>query len=320
MNAETFNSLYRIGTPVFAYPGCRPEDIPSARRLVTRTRTVAQVSASGTDVVWVEGEGSYISLTHVDPVSESVWRAAKQAEETAAAVAAQGALPVPVGDQPQPLDDTRLAEITTLLAAATPQPWLANERIGVVTNQAGEPLAVFGGGDQDHADAAFTAAAPTIVAELLAAVAYHRHWEQIGWRKANAYHGNWVRDDLRLTRERQLVGRLRQELSRQGKAAKAEAERLKARVAELEAERHTTNEALTDAAEALRANRDRIAEPEAQQPTLCGRTRDISGTEYPPCELRAGHWQAYCRSNRGRAYFLAIASNQPATPAEEAAS
>ncbi|MFF7308109.1 hypothetical protein [Streptomyces sp. NPDC008137] len=33
-----------------------------------------------------------------------------------------------------------------------------------------------------------------------------------------------------------------------------------ARVAELEAERHTTNEALTDAAETLRANRDRIAE------------------------------------------------------------
>lgn len=38
---------------------------------------------------------------------------------------------------------------------------------------------------------------------------------------------------------------------------------LRARVAELEAERHSTNEALSDAAEALRANRDRIAELEA---------------------------------------------------------
>ncbi|MFB6934529.1 hypothetical protein [Streptomyces chartreusis] len=37
---------------------------------------------------------------------------------------------------------------------------------------------------------------------------------------------------------------------------------VEARVAELEAERHTTNEALSQAAEALRANRDRIAELE----------------------------------------------------------
>ncbi len=236
MNAEQWNAMYPVGTLVFAYPGCRPEHSSDARRFVTKTRTEAKsVGLDRDGVVWVEDHGAYISLTHVDPVPESVWQAAKEAEETAAAVAAQGALPVPVGDQPQPLDDTRLAEITALLEAATPQPWLANERIGVVTNQAGEPLAVFGGGDQDHADAAFTAAAPTIIAELLAAVAYHRHWQQIGWRKANAYHGNWVRDDLRLTRERQLVGRLRSELSRQGKAAKAEVARLKARVSELEA-------------------------------------------------------------------------------------
>ncbi|MFJ1650045.1 hypothetical protein ACIOC2_01255 [Streptomyces sp. NPDC088337] len=39
----------------------------------------------------------------------------------------------------------------------------------------------------------------------------------------------------------------------------SEVAELRARVAELEAERHTTNEALSDAAETLRANRDRIA-------------------------------------------------------------
>ena len=42
----------------------------------------------------------------------------------------------------------------------------------------------------------------------------------------------------------------------------ADNERLRARVAELEDERHSTNESLSDAAEALRANRDRIAELE----------------------------------------------------------
>ncbi|MCX4232110.1 hypothetical protein [Streptomyces ortus] len=76
MNAAEFNARYPVGTPVFAYPGARPEDIPSTRRLVTRTRTVATTSASGDPVVWVDGEGSYICLTHVDPVSESEWQAA----------------------------------------------------------------------------------------------------------------------------------------------------------------------------------------------------------------------------------------------------
>ncbi|MFF7329742.1 hypothetical protein [Streptomyces sp. NPDC008150] len=89
MNAAEFNALHPVGTPVFAYPGARPEDIPGARRLVTRTRTEAQTSASGDPVVWVDGEGAYICLTHVDPVSEVVYEAAKQAEQTATAVVAR---------------------------------------------------------------------------------------------------------------------------------------------------------------------------------------------------------------------------------------
>ncbi|MCX5365857.1 hypothetical protein OG864_44985 [Streptomyces sp. NBC_00124] len=88
MNAETFNARYPVGTPVFAYPGARPEDIPSARRIVTRTRTEAQsVGLDRDGVVWVEDHGAYISLTHVDPVSEDVWQAAKEAEALAAAEA-----------------------------------------------------------------------------------------------------------------------------------------------------------------------------------------------------------------------------------------
>jgi hypothetical protein len=143
VNAEQWNAMYPVGTLVFAYPGFRPEDDRNVRRLVTQTRTKAQVSASGDPVVWVDGEGSYICLTHVDPVSESVWQAAKSSESCGAREpeprtgtspcvlpAGHGGLkhqdkwtnqwparPVPVGDQPQPLDDTRLAEIREHVAS-----------------------------------------------------------------------------------------------------------------------------------------------------------------------------------------------------------
>lgn len=104
MNAETFNSLHPVGTLVFAYPGARPEDIPSTRRLVTRTRTVAQsVGLDREGVVWVDGHGAYIALTHVDMVSEAEWEAAKLAD----AVAAEGALPMPAGAGSRQLADLR---------------------------------------------------------------------------------------------------------------------------------------------------------------------------------------------------------------------
>lgn len=93
MSAETFNARFPVGTLVFAYPACRPEDCPSDRRLVTRTRSEASVLGGHTDVVWVEDYSSCIALTHVDPVSEDVWAAAKLAE----VVAERGALPAPAG-------------------------------------------------------------------------------------------------------------------------------------------------------------------------------------------------------------------------------
>ena len=67
MNAEQWNSLYPIGTPVVAYPGCRPEDDPNGERLITQTRSKAEVLGGHTDAVWVEGHGACIALTHVDP-------------------------------------------------------------------------------------------------------------------------------------------------------------------------------------------------------------------------------------------------------------
>ncbi|MFI1485675.1 hypothetical protein [Streptomyces sp. NPDC020747] len=102
MNAETFNSRYPVGTPVVAYPACRPEDHPGDRRLITRTRSKAQVLGGHTDVVWVDGHSACIALSHVDPVSEDEFKAARAAE-TAAAVAEQGALPMPVGNAPDRL-------------------------------------------------------------------------------------------------------------------------------------------------------------------------------------------------------------------------
>lgn len=93
MNAAEFNALYEVGVPVFAYPGARPENDRSARRLVTRTRSEATVLGGHTDVVWVDGHSACIALTHVDVVSED--------EYLAAVVAEQGALPVPAGDAPK---------------------------------------------------------------------------------------------------------------------------------------------------------------------------------------------------------------------------
>jgi hypothetical protein len=76
MNAETFNALYEVGVPVFAYPGARPENDRNATRLVTRTRSRASVLGGHTDVVWVDGHSACIALSHVDVVTEDEHTAA----------------------------------------------------------------------------------------------------------------------------------------------------------------------------------------------------------------------------------------------------
>ncbi|MFE9448341.1 hypothetical protein [Streptomyces sp. NPDC006739] len=67
MTADEFNALYPAGTPVLAYPGARPEQVPTTRKLITRTRTAAWVADHGKPVVMVDGLAGWISLTHVDP-------------------------------------------------------------------------------------------------------------------------------------------------------------------------------------------------------------------------------------------------------------
>ncbi|MDT9688155.1 hypothetical protein Q5762_07265 [Streptomyces sp. P9(2023)] len=71
----------------------------------------------------------------------------------------------------------------------------------------------------------------------------------------------------------------------------AELVALRARVAELEAERHATNEALSDAAEELRARRDRIAELETLKPAPIQTCRTCgAGYDYgQPCSTCKFH-------------------------------
>lgn len=85
---------------------------------------------------------------------------------------------------------------------------------------------------QVQADAAYIAAMPPEVAKsLLAEVRRLRASEADGWGKAIAYNERWVNADDALTTERLLTRRLRNELSRQGRAYKAEIERLKTELA-----------------------------------------------------------------------------------------
>lgn len=136
MNAEEFNAMFEVGVPVFAYPDARPEDDPRDVRLVTRTRSKAEVLGGHTDVVWVDGHGACINLTHVDVVGEDEYDAALLAD----AVAKQGALPVPVGPPNRSLgllqmvvaasDATTqataaVADATGLLATLRPDPAIA---------------------------------------------------------------------------------------------------------------------------------------------------------------------------------------------------
>ncbi|QQZ56895.1 hypothetical protein IFE09_27240 [Streptomyces microflavus] len=71
VTVDRWNAQYPVGTSVFAYPGCRPEDDPKCTQLTTRTRSAASVLGGHTAVVWVDGHSACISLTHVDPRHET---------------------------------------------------------------------------------------------------------------------------------------------------------------------------------------------------------------------------------------------------------
>lgn len=69
----------------------------------------------------------------------------------------------------------------------------------------------------------------------------------------------------------------------------SELEQMRAEVAELREERHSTNESVSEAAEALRVQRDRIAELEATNEALRSRLAELEGQRAALAErLRAG--------------------------------
>jgi hypothetical protein len=96
-----WNASHPVGTPVAAYPGARPEDDPDCERLVTRTRSEAQVLEGHTDVVWVDGHPACIALAHIDVITESEYLASHPITDVPTAVRELGALPMPVGPEPQ---------------------------------------------------------------------------------------------------------------------------------------------------------------------------------------------------------------------------
>ncbi|MCY0960810.1 hypothetical protein [Streptomyces sp. H27-H5] len=83
--------------------------------------------------------------------------------------------------------------------------------------------------------------------------------EMAALRDVSALQERVIGDACQLLQKRRWEIRGRKEY---GQRLRTENERLRARVSELETERHETNAALSDAAEALRASRDRIAELE----------------------------------------------------------
>ncbi|MYU20759.1 hypothetical protein [Streptomyces sp. SID8352] len=226
MSAKRWNASYPVGTPVFAYPGFRPEDASDARRLVTRTRTAAQQSSSGDPVVWVEGEGSYIVLTHVDPVTEAEWEKARAAGDGGGRV----------NISPVYCPDTScfwsVHGIPDVYAEARAY-HLSSHR----AEEHGEPL----------------------TAEQVA------YAKRVGHPLPNSLDTAAEKHDgqpVDSAPSRTVLDRARHALTARMTNAglRVALESVTAHAARLEAERHTTNEALSEAVEALHADPDQTAE------------------------------------------------------------
>lgn len=183
--------------------------------------------------------------------------------ETAAELAA-------LREHPEPLPDDQFAEIRARAEAATPGPWCTDdweiyqgaEYQPGLSEWIGETCRGKTTVEQDRADAAFIAAARTDVPVLLDHV--------------TALEQQRERRRIRLIALQNDALDMRGALSPNGQARKVPmqlgetllpaVEWLIARVSELELERHSTNEALSDAVAALRERDARIAELEAQLP------------------------------------------------------
>lgn len=74
LTAAQWNRYHPVGTPVIAYPDVRPEYAAErgfeAKRLETRTRSIAWNLGHGTPVVMVERYAGGISLEHIDLIEK----------------------------------------------------------------------------------------------------------------------------------------------------------------------------------------------------------------------------------------------------------
>jgi hypothetical protein len=66
-----------VGTPVRYWTGARKGDGKASR---TRSTVQPLGGEGGTSVVWVEGEGSCIAMTHIQPITEEALQAAIEHE------------------------------------------------------------------------------------------------------------------------------------------------------------------------------------------------------------------------------------------------
>lgn len=64
--SRTWNAAHPVGTPVRFWTGMRKGD-----GVESVTRSTAQVLGGHTAVVWVEGEGSCIALTHIERIGST---------------------------------------------------------------------------------------------------------------------------------------------------------------------------------------------------------------------------------------------------------
>jgi hypothetical protein len=157
----------------------------------------------------------------------------KRKVTTAAAVAAQGALPVPVGDQPQPWNDDRAVQVLSQAGAMC----------GVCGDEPGDRKCPdCESCRRDYLECLYGEAGWGPRAALLAEVE-HLKAELASAREDAAFMERNTLPELRRTVEHHQAGKQRW---------RERAEKAEARVAELETERHTTNEALDDAVQALR--------------------------------------------------------------------
>jgi chromosome segregation ATPase len=218
----------------------------------------------------------------------------KRKVTTAAAVAAQGALPMPV------------ATVMPVAPQGRPRTMLDRARDALNARMTKDDLRLVLENVITHADAL-----KDRIAELEAEREKLVRWHGEDSKTINRLVTRTERRHAELVALRNDALNMRGSLSPNGEKRKVPfplgetltpaVDWLIGRVAELEAERHTTNEALSDAAEALRANRDRIAELErpaveakrneirssyAETIAMAREDRDFEGAFNLGCQLR----------------------------------